>query len=119
MIGGTKPSAAPQHVFFIDRGHSVKSVALPPLPEGAPIPEEMEIVMCNIYEKTDDEIRGMRTAVFAAGVDESRIPRTRLRCLSTTSLRSRLLPICKRSSVTRRPLSSALTSPTLPKSVRI
>lgn len=57
MIGGTGLLGSAAARIFIDRGHSVKSVALPPLPEGAPIPEEMEIVMCNIYEKTDDEIR--------------------------------------------------------------
>ena len=57
MIGGTGLLGSAAARIFIDRGHSVKSVALPPLPEGAPIPEEMEIVMCNIYEKTDDEIK--------------------------------------------------------------
>ena len=55
MIGGTGLLGSAAARIFIDRGHSVKSVALPPLPEGAPIPEEMEIVMCNIYEKTDDQ----------------------------------------------------------------
>ena len=42
MIGGTGLLGSAAARIFIDRGHSVKSVALPPLPEGAPIPEEME-----------------------------------------------------------------------------
>lgn len=65
-------SAAAQ--LFIDRGHSVKTVALPPLPQGAPIPEEMEIVFGNYLQLTDEEIKGMMAGcdclVFAAGVDE-------------------------------------------------
>lgn len=74
MIGGTGLLGCEAARIFIERGHSVKSVALPPLPQGAPIPKEMEIEMCNIYEKSDDEIAqlltGMDCFVFAAGVDE-------------------------------------------------
>ena len=74
MIGGTGLLGCEAARIFIERGHEVKSVALPPLPEGAPIPKEMEIEFCNIYEKTDDEIRemikGFDCFVFAAGVDE-------------------------------------------------
>ncbi len=74
MIGGTGLLGCEAARIFIERGHEVKSVALPPLPEGAPIPKEMEIEFCNIYEKTDDEIRemikGYDCFVFAAGVDE-------------------------------------------------
>lgn len=74
MIGGTGLLGAEAARIFIERGHQVKSVALPPLPEGAPIPEEMEIELCNIYEKTDDEIKeimkGCDCFVFAAGIDE-------------------------------------------------
>ncbi len=74
MIGGTGLLGSEAARIFIERGHEVKSVALPPLPAGAPIPEEMEIEFCNIYEKTDDEIKAMLTGfdsfVFAAGIDE-------------------------------------------------
>ncbi|MBR3974651.1 MAG: NAD(P)-dependent oxidoreductase [Clostridia bacterium] len=74
MIGGTGLLGCEAARIFIERGHSVKSVALPPLPEGAPIPEEMELEFCNIYEKTDDEIKAMLSGfdcfVFAAGIDE-------------------------------------------------
>lgn len=74
MIGGTGLLGCEAARIFIERGHEVTSVALPPLPQGAPIPEEMKLEFCNIYEKTDDEIRellkGQDCFVFAAGVDE-------------------------------------------------
>ena len=74
MIGGTGLLGCEAARIFIERGHQVKSVALPPLPEGAPIPEEMELAFCNIYEKSDDEIKAMMEGydcfIFAAGIDE-------------------------------------------------
>ncbi len=74
MIGGTGLLGCEAARIFLERGHQVKSVALPPLPEGAPIPEAMELEFCNIYEKTDEEIKAMLDGydcfVFAAGVDE-------------------------------------------------
>ena len=74
MIGGTGLLGSAAAAEFIKRGHSVKSVALPPLPEGAPIPEEMELVFGNYLELSDDELVEMMTGcdcfVFAAGVDE-------------------------------------------------
>ena len=74
MIGGTGLLGCEAARIFIERGHEVKSVALPPLPAGAPIPPEMDIEFCNIYEKSDEEIkdmlRGYDSFVFAAGIDE-------------------------------------------------
>lgn len=74
MIGGTGLLGCEAARIFIERGHKVKSVALPPLPQGAPIPKEMDIEMCNIFEKSDEEIAGLLAGmdcfVFAAGVDE-------------------------------------------------
>lgn len=74
MIGGTGLLGSAAAQMFIDRGHSVKSVALPPLPKGAPIPEEMELVFGNYLELSNDELRDMMADcdcfVFAAGVDE-------------------------------------------------
>jgi dihydroflavonol-4-reductase len=74
MIGGTGLLGCEAARVFIDRGHHVKSVALPPLPEGAPIPPEMELEFCNINDKTDDEVKEMMKGcdcfVFATGVDE-------------------------------------------------
>ena len=74
MIGGTGLLGSAAADLFIQKGHQVKTVALPPLPVGAPIPEEMEIVFANINDKTDDELREMMAGydcfVFAAGIDE-------------------------------------------------
>ena len=74
MIGGTGLLGCEAAKVLIERGHQVKTVALPPLPEGAPIPEEMEIIFGDINKKTDDEIREMAAGcdvfIFAAGVDE-------------------------------------------------
>lgn len=74
MIGGTGLLGSAAAAELIARGHTVKSVALPPLPEGAPIPEKMEIVFGNYLEQSDDELRAMMAGcdcfIFAAGVDE-------------------------------------------------
>ena len=74
MIGGTGLLGSAAAAELIARGHQVKSIALPPLPEGAPIPEEMEIVLGNYLTMSDDELRekmaGCDCFIFAAGVDE-------------------------------------------------
>lgn len=74
MIGGTGLLGCEAARILIEKGHEVTSVALPPLPEGAPIPKEMEIVFGDINKKSDDEIREMLAGcdcfIFAAGVDE-------------------------------------------------
>ncbi|MCL2507777.1 MAG: NAD-dependent epimerase/dehydratase family protein [Oscillospiraceae bacterium] len=74
MIGGTGLLGCAAAQLFLDRGHAVKSIALPPLPEGAPIPKEMELSFGNYLEMSDDELKaameGCDCFVFAAGVDE-------------------------------------------------
>ena len=74
MIGGTGLLGSAAAQKFIDNGDEVVTLALPPLPQGAPIPKEMEIIFANYLEKTDEEIgelmAGADCFVFAAGVDE-------------------------------------------------
>lgn len=74
MIGGTGLLGSAAAKIFIERGHQIKTVALPPVPEGSVIPEEMEIVFGNYFELTDEQLSEMMTGcdcfVFAAGVDE-------------------------------------------------
>lgn len=74
MIGGTGLLGCEAAIQLIKQGHKVTSVALPPLPEGAPIPEEMEIIFGDINKKSDEEIeemlKGNDVFIFAAGVDE-------------------------------------------------
>lgn len=74
MIGGTGLLGSQGAAELISRGHQVKAIALPPLPQGAVLPPEMEIEYGNYLEMSDDEIRkmfdGCEGFVFASGVDE-------------------------------------------------
>ena len=74
MIGGTGLLGSEAARELIRRGHSVLSMALPPLPAGAPLPPEMEIELGNYMEMTDGDLaarlQGCEGLVFAAGVDE-------------------------------------------------
>ena len=74
IFGGTGLLGSAAAQIFIDRGHKVKTIASPPLPEGAPIPKEMDIEFGNFLEHSDEELEkamtGMDAFVYAAGVDE-------------------------------------------------
>ena len=93
---------------LIRRGHSVTSVALPPLPEGAPIPEEMEILFGDINKKSDEEIEALLSGcdvfIFAAGVDERvEFPAPVLDYYYKYNIAplERILPLCKKAGVKR------------------
>lgn len=74
IIGGTGLLGSEAARVLIERGHSVTSVALPPLPEGAVLPPEMTIEYGSYLEMSDEALRarmaGCDGFVFAAGVDE-------------------------------------------------
>ena len=74
MIGGTGLLGSKSAEQFIAHGVQVKTLALPPLPEGAPMPEGMEIIFQDVNKCTDEELRELMSdcdcLVFAAGVDE-------------------------------------------------
>lgn len=74
MIGGTGLLGSAAARIFVDRGNEIKTLALPPLPEGAPIPEEMEIEFQDANKLSDEEViermKGFDIFVFATGVDE-------------------------------------------------
>ena len=74
MIGGTGLLGAEGARILIEKGHEVKTLSLPPIPEGSNLPEKMEISLGNYLTLSDDEIReqfrGCEGFVFAAGVDE-------------------------------------------------
>jgi len=74
IIGGTGLLGSQAAEELIKRGHSVSSIALPPIPEGAKLPKEMKIHLGNYLEMTDDELlyhfENCEGFVFAAGVDE-------------------------------------------------
>ena len=74
MIGGTGLLGCAAAQMFIDKGYEVTSIALPPLPVGAPIPPEMDLKWGNYFDMSDEELeelmKGADVFVFAAGVDE-------------------------------------------------
>ncbi len=74
MIGGTGLLGSAAAQIFVDRKNEIKTLSLPPLPQGAPLPPEMEIVFQDANKLTDDEMldlmNGYDIFVFATGVDE-------------------------------------------------
>ena len=74
IVGGTGLLGCEAASILIKRGHKVRSVALPPIPVGAPIPKEMELELCDINKKSDEEVlkmfKDIDVFIFAAGIDE-------------------------------------------------
>lgn len=74
IIGGTGLLGAASAAELIRRGHQVRTIALPPLPDKANLPAGMEIILGNIVSMSDEELTahfsGCDALVFAAGVDE-------------------------------------------------
>ena len=71
IVGGTGLLGAEAARIFIERGHKVVAVALPPIPEGAPLPKQMDLKLCDINKKSDEDIekllKGCDAFVFASG----------------------------------------------------
>lgn len=108
MIGGTGLLGCEAATTLIKRGHQVTSVALPPLPEGAPIPKEMEIIFGDINKKSDEEIeemlKGADVFIFAAGVDERvEFPAPVMDYYYKFNIAplERIFPLCKKAGVKR------------------
>ena len=74
LVGGTGLLGSAAAAELIRRGHQVRAIALPPVPEGAALPPEMELDFKSYMTLSDDEIRACLTGcegfVFASGVDE-------------------------------------------------
>ena len=74
MIGGTGLIGSIAAKKLIDSGHYVTSLALPPIPKGAFIPEKMELIFKNFMQMSDDELsklmQNSEVFIFAAGIDE-------------------------------------------------
>lgn len=74
IVGGTGLLGCAAAEEFIKRGDSVKTIALPGVPEGTELPEKMEIFFGNYISMSDDELEklldGCDCIVFAGGVDE-------------------------------------------------
>lgn len=108
MIGGTGLLGCEAAKCLIEKGHSVTSVALPPLPEGAPIPQEMDIIFGDINKKSDEEIlamlEGKDVFIYAAGVDERvEFPAPVLDYYYKFNIAplERIFPLCKKAGVKR------------------
>lgn len=108
MVGGTGLLGCEAAKYLIEKGHNVTSVALPPLPEGAPIPTEMDIIFEDINKMTDERVEellsGMDAFVFAAGVDERvEFPKPVLDYYYNYNIKplERLFPICKKVGIKR------------------
>ncbi len=74
LIGGTGLLGSEGAKAMIARGDKVKALALPPVPQGAVLPPEIDIVFGNYMHMPDKELaghlKGCEGLVFAAGVDE-------------------------------------------------
>lgn len=74
MVGGTGLLGAAGASILIERGHTVSSIALPPIPEGANIPKEMNIILKSYMDMNEEDfvesMQGCEGFIFAAGVDE-------------------------------------------------
>lgn len=108
MIGGTGLLGSAAAQLFLERGHEVRTVALPPLPVGAPIPKEMDVRLCNYLEMTDNEMLDMMDGcncfVFAAGVDERvEFPAPVYDAYKKYNIDplNRLIPLAKRAGITK------------------
>lgn len=108
MIGGTGLLGCEAAIQLIKKGHKVTSVALPPLPQGAPIPEEMDIIFGDINKRSDEEImellKGNDVFIFAAGVDERvEFPAPVMDAYKKFNIAplQRMLPLCKKAGIKR------------------
>lgn len=74
MIGGTGLLGSEAAAELIRRGHQVRTIALPPIPQDAVLPTEMEVELGNFMDMSDEQLKhhfdGCEGFVFAAGVDE-------------------------------------------------
>jgi len=74
LVGGTGLLGSAAAEELIKRGHEVKAIALPPVPEGVQLPPQMTLEFKSYLDLSDDEIRqcfdGCEGFVFAAGIDE-------------------------------------------------
>ena len=74
MIGGTGLLGCDAARMLIEQGHKVKSIALPPVPEGVLLPEGMELTFGSYLDFSDDDYRSFfkdcDCFIFAAGIDD-------------------------------------------------
>ena len=78
IVGGTGFIGYHAVQEFLQRGHTVTVLALPPLPVADLLPSQVEIKFANLNDLPDDEIGSLLqpqdAVVFAAGVDDRSLP---------------------------------------------
>jgi len=79
MIGATGFLGYHATRLFLERGHEVATISLPPMPEEDLLPREVQCTLGNIDEMTDEALislmSGFNTFIFAAGRDERTPPK--------------------------------------------
>ncbi len=64
---------------FLEHGHTVTTVSLPPLPKADLLPEEVICTLADINDLSDDQLKallhGFEVLVYAAGRDERVVPK--------------------------------------------
>lgn len=80
LIGGTGLLGYHATRRLLERGHRVNILALPPLPADGLFPPDVNILLRDINQLSDEELvdllRGNKALVFAAGVDDRVTPKT-------------------------------------------
>jgi nucleoside-diphosphate-sugar epimerase len=106
MIGGTGLIGSIAAKEIISNGHFVTSLALPPIPKGTFIPQEMKLDLKNFMELTDLELleyfKDCQCFIFAAGIDErveGKAPIYDLYKKYNIDPLNRLLPLAKKAGV--------------------
>ena len=108
LVGGNGLLGCKAAEILIDRGHFVRAVALAPNPEGAPIPEKMELHFCDINKVSDEQVleymKGCDCFIFASGIDERvECPHPVYRWYEKFNIKSveRLLALSKKAGITK------------------
>ena len=78
ILGGTGLLGYHTVRELLDRGYTVSTISLPPMPAEGLLPKEVECSLGNINEMTDEDIlnilKGKEVFIYAAGADERMLP---------------------------------------------
>jgi nucleoside-diphosphate-sugar epimerase len=74
LVGGTGLLGSAAAEELIKRGHEVRAITLPPIPEGVTLPPQMALDFKSYLTLSDEELRGYLNGcegfIFASGIDE-------------------------------------------------
>lgn len=79
IVGGTGFLGYYTTLELLKQGHSVSTVALPPLPAKNLLPEEVKIQLADLNTMRDEAVqeilKGIDAVIYAAGVDDRSVPK--------------------------------------------